>query len=367
LFLRCVENSDATAVPRAFSETGTNMTTPYSLALRALIVTVSMIAVHRADGQVMVPANPSDQVVLNATGVLAQTMTMQSGIPQNLLAGAQGIVIVPNMIRGAFIFGAQYGRGVLLVRNPQGGWQAPRMVTMAGGSFGYQIGVQATDLVLVFRTPQSVANLLAGTLKLGVDASAAAGPIGRQTSAATDLQLGAEILSYSRARGLFAGVALDGSVISLDPAADALYYQPPGTMPASAMQLLQVVNAYSAAPPMVAAPGQIAGGVGWMPQGTANVEATRQQLDTSSRQLAANLDDAWKTYLALPPELYTPNQVPSPQALQQSLTKYEDVACKPEYAALTSRADFKATLKSLRQLSNTRTASNTLQLPPPPR
>jgi lipid-binding SYLF domain-containing protein len=141
-------------------------------------------------------ANPSEQVVLNSAGVLAETMNMQSGIPQNLLAGAQGIVIIPNMIRGAFIFGAQYGRGVLLVRSPQGGWQPPRMVTMGGGSFGYQIGVQATDLVLVFRTQQSVANLLAGTLKIGVDASAAAGPVGRPTSAATDLRPGAEILSY---------------------------------------------------------------------------------------------------------------------------------------------------------------------------
>ncbi|MEX0642095.1 MAG: YSC84-related protein, partial [Pirellulales bacterium] len=244
-----------------------------------------------------------------------------------------------------------------------------RMVTMGGGSFGYQIGVQATDLVLVFRTPQSVANLLAGTLKIGVDASAAAGPIGRQTSAATDLQLGAEILSYSRARGLFAGVSIDGSVISLDPAADALYYQPPGTVPASAMQLLQVVNAYSAVQPMIAAPGQPAvAGTNWMPQGTANVEAARQQLDTASRQLATNLDDSWKTYLALPPELYTPNQMPSPQALQQATTRYEEVARKPEYAALQARPEFQATLQALRQMNNVRTASNTtLQLPPPPR
>src|SRR5262245_709010 len=152
-------------------------------------ILLALAAAQQGACQAVVPVNPADQVVLNATGVLAQTMTLQSGIPQNLIAGAQGIVIVPNMIRGAFIFGAQYGRGVLLVRAPQGGWQAPRMVTMGGGSFGYQIGVQATDLVLVFRTPQSVANLLNGTLKIGVDASAAAGPIGRQTSAATDLQL----------------------------------------------------------------------------------------------------------------------------------------------------------------------------------
>ena len=105
------------------------------------------------------------------------------------------------------------------------------MIQITGGSIGYQIGVQATDLVLVFRTPQSVANVLRGTLKIGVDASAAAGPVGRQTSAATDLQLQAEILSYSRARGAFVGVSIDGSSISLDPTAEAMYYQPPGAVP----------------------------------------------------------------------------------------------------------------------------------------
>ena len=134
-----------------------------------------------------------------------------------------------------------------MMRGPGGAWQPPRMVTMAGGSVGYQIGVQSTDLILVFRTPQSVANLLRGTLKVGVDASAAAGPVGRQASASTDLQLQAEILSYSRARGAFVGVSIDGSSISLDPGTDAAYYQPPGTIPASAMQLIQTLTAYSSA------------------------------------------------------------------------------------------------------------------------
>ena len=153
-----------------------------------------------AEAQLGRPAPGPDQVVINATNVLAQSMAMQDGIPQRMLADAQGIVIVPNMVRGAFVIGAQFGRGLLLVRGPGGAWQAPRMLTIAGGSLGYQIGVQSTDLILVFRTPQSVANLMRGTLKVGVDASAAAGPVGRQASAATDLGLQAEILSYSRAR-----------------------------------------------------------------------------------------------------------------------------------------------------------------------
>src|SRR4029078_62949 len=104
-------------------------------------------------------------------------------------------------------------RGVLLIRDAQGQWQAPRFIQITGGSLGYQIGVQATDLVLGFRTPQSADNAWRGTLKVGVDASAAAGPVGRQASAGTDLSLSAEILSYSRARGAFVGVSIYGSSI----------------------------------------------------------------------------------------------------------------------------------------------------------
>src|SRR6185436_20763760 len=168
----------------------------------------------------------------------------------------------------------QHGRGVLVARDAQGNWQAPRMIQITGGSIGYQIGVQSSDLVLVFRTPQSVANLLRGTLKVGVDASAAAGPVGRQTSAGTDLGLNAEILSYSRARGAFVGVSIDGSSISLDPQAEVIYYQPPGVFPQSAYQLLQMITTYAAVAPVVApvaiagAPGQVAATNGWVPVGT---------------------------------------------------------------------------------------------------
>ena len=265
----------------------------------------------------------------------------------------------------------QYGRGVLIIRDANGAWQAPRMIQMAGGSFGYQIGVQATDLVLVFRTPQSVQNLLRGTLKIGVDASAAAGPVGRQTSAGTDLRLAAEILSYSRARGAFVGVSIDGSSISLDPGAEAIYYQPPGAFPASAAQLLQVIHAYTAAQPGAApvpGTGQIAPapGTGWVAAGSAPamLKRARQQLETPSRQMSANLDDNWKNYLALPPEVYMPNQVPSPQAMQQALQRYEDVARNPEYAALQVRPEFQQTLAALRRMGEVRTASNT-SLPAP--
>jgi hypothetical protein len=267
------------------------------------------------------------------------------------------------------------------MRDAAGTWQPPRFVQITGGSIGYQIGVQATDLVLVFRTPQSVQNLLRGTLKVGVDASAAAGPIGRQTSAATDLQLQAEILSYSRARGAFVGVSIDGSSITLDPAAEAMYYQAPGTVPASAMQLMQTITSFAAPVPMVVgAPAQVAAATGgWVASGASggNTEAMRQQLDRSSRQLTATLDasaanvadvQGWKQFLALPPDVYSPNQAPSPESLQAALSRYEEVARQPQYGFLNTRPEFQEALVALRGLSSPRTAANTSPaLPAPPR
>jgi lipid-binding SYLF domain-containing protein len=322
--------------------------------------------------QVMVQPSPAEVTVVNATNVFAQAMVMPgNSIPRGLISQAQGIAIVPGMVRGAFVVGVQHGRGVLVVRDGQGNWQAPRMIQITGGSIGYQIGIQATDLVLIFRTPQSVANLLAGTIKVGVDASAAAGPVGRQTSAATDLRLQAEILSYSRARGAFVGVSIDGSSISLDPAAEAMYYQPPGTMPASGMQLLQTIAAYSATLPVAATTGQAASaaasGAAWVPQGASEMEVARRQLDLSTRKLSATLDASWRQYLSLPAEVYVPNAAISPPSIQPALARYEDVAKRSEFAALQARPEFQDALQALRRLSEVRTATNTsLNLPPPP-
>jgi lipid-binding SYLF domain-containing protein len=337
------------------------------------VISVAIILVlcpHQVAGQVLVQPSPAELTVIDATTVFAQAMVMPgNSIPRNLLAEAQAIAIMPSMVRGAFVVGVQHGRGVLVVRDATGSWQPPRMIQITGGSIGYQIGVQATDLVLVFRTPQSVANLLRGTVKIGVDASAAAGPVGRQTSAATDLQLRAEILSYSRARGAFIGVSIDGSSISLDPTAEALYYQPPGAVPASAMNLLQTISAYTAAIPMAVAgaPPVPAGGGAWVPQGQSEMETARQELDAASRQLVANLDENWRRYLALPAEVYMPGRMPTAQAIQPALARYEDVARRPEYAALHARPEFQTALNSLRRLSEVRTAANsTMSLPPPP-
>jgi lipid-binding SYLF domain-containing protein len=306
---------------------------------------------------------------VDATNVIAQSATMSGGgIPRSLIAEASAVAIVPNMVRGAFVLGVQHGRGVLLIRDAQRNWQPPRMIQINGGSIGYQIGVQATDLILVFRTPQSVQNLLSRTIKIGADASAAAGPVGRSASAGTDLQLRAEILSYSRSRGAFAGVSIDGSSIALDPATEAGYYQQPGVIPASAAQLIQAVTAYSGPEPAVGPPPGVNAPIATAPPGAPNeLEATRQQLDAASRQLAAILDDNWKQYLALPPDIYMPNRAPNPQTLQQASARYEEISRRPEYAALQSRPEFQQTRSLLWRLNELQQAGATgLQLPPPP-
>jgi lipid-binding SYLF domain-containing protein len=340
-------------------------------------ITVALTAcATAAQAQFFNTQNPSEATVIEATNAFNAAMgTPDSQIPHNILASAQGIAIIPNTFRGAFVVGLQHGRGVMLTRDANRQWQAPRFIEIAGGSFGYQIGVQATDLILVFRSPQSVNNVLRGTLKVGVDASAAAGPYGRQAAAGTDIGMSAEILSYSLSRGVFVGVSIDGSSITLDPTAEAVYYQPPGTLPASAMTLVQTIAAFSAVAP-AAVPGQVAAipGVatpgGWVAAGShaGDAEAARQQLAYYSTQLAANpmLDKNWKDYLALPREVYTPNQVPNAQEMQQALQKYQDVARNPGYAQLSTRPEFQQTLAGLQRMSDVRTASNASQLPPPP-
>ncbi len=145
------------------------------------------------------------------------------GIPQNVLASAECVAVVPTMLNGGFIVAARYGRGVASCRHPKG-WSAPAFFRVEGGSFGLQIGGQAVDLVMLVMNDDGMHRLLSSQFKLGADASVAAGPVGRQAAAGTDWKLRAQILSYSRARGIFAGIALDGAVIRQDKDATREFY-----------------------------------------------------------------------------------------------------------------------------------------------
>ena len=158
-------------------------------------------------------------------------------LPAAMLQKAEGVAIFPNMIKGGFILGVNYGKGVLHIRNPDRTWSPPVMVTMGGGSVGFQVGVQSADILLVFATPRSLNGVLQGQkVTLGADASVAAGPVGVQANAGTDAKLGAEIYSYARSRGLFMGVSLGGADLSVDNNANSVLYGRFGVTPADVFQ-----------------------------------------------------------------------------------------------------------------------------------
>jgi SH3 domain-containing YSC84-like protein 1 len=145
------------------------------------------------------------------------------GIPEEVLGSAQCVAVVPTLLKGGFIVGARYGRGVASCRTPKG-WSAPAFFSIKGGSFGLQIGAQAVDLVMLIMNDNGMKNLLSSQFKLGADASVAAGPVGRHAAADTDWKLKAQVLSYSRARGLFAGLELSGAAIDQDKDATREFY-----------------------------------------------------------------------------------------------------------------------------------------------
>jgi len=155
-----------------------------------------------------------DERLASAALVIREVMaTPDRSIPQSILSGAYCVVVVPKYKKGAFVIGAQYGQGVATCRTGHG-WSAPVFVRLEGGSFGWQIGGQSTDLILVAMNDHGLQHMLASKVKLGADAAASAGPVGRNSQAATDASMHAEFLTYSRSRGLFAGIDLDGTVLS---------------------------------------------------------------------------------------------------------------------------------------------------------
>jgi lipid-binding SYLF domain-containing protein len=220
---------------------------------RLLTISVMTLAVT----QIALASDHADDVTRTqkAAQVFKEIMdTPERGMPQELLDKAQCIAIVPGDKKFAFIFGGSYGRGIATCRTSHG-WSAPIFVALDGGSVGYQIGGSSTDLVMLFMNQHALQSLLRDKFKLGADASVAAGPVGRSAAAATDLNLNAEILSYSRSKGIFAGVSLDGAVVQSDKSGDRSMYGAAvdrheilnGTVPVpvSAKHLVQELHAYS--------------------------------------------------------------------------------------------------------------------------
>lgn len=197
--------------------------------------------------------------VENAGKVVSEILDVPEDIPQDLLNKAYCVVVLPSVLKAAFIFGGSYGRGVMTCRsgsNFDGPWGPPTMMALEGASFGLQLGGQATDFVLLMMSDRSAKGVLTSKVKLGADASAAAGPKGRDLSAATDVTMRAEILSYSRARGVFAGISLEGSTLRPDNdankklygkevSAEAIVLKDAVKAPPSAKQLLSTLDAKS--------------------------------------------------------------------------------------------------------------------------
>lgn len=193
------------------------MNTTRLLAATAVLVLALSSAANAATSE--------EQRVAEASDVLDQLLRIpEKTIPPSLLARAYAVAVVPDVVKAAFGFGVRRGKGIIVVRQDDDSWSNPAFIALTGGSFGWQFGAQSTDVILVFKTRKGVDDIANGKLTLGADASVAAGPLGRTTSAATDIKFEAEVYSYSRSRGLFLGVALEGSGLTMDRAANAAFY-----------------------------------------------------------------------------------------------------------------------------------------------
>lgn len=186
---------------------------------------LALVLVLTPSGRLGAQSDEADRIKESAT-VLGEIMKAEdSAIPASVLGKAEGIAVFPGTVRGGFIVGAERGRGILSVRDEKTRmWSTPAFLTITGGSVGFQIGVRATDLVLVIQNRRGLENLVRNEWKVGAGAAATAGPVGRDAQAATDIQLRAEILSYSRSRGLFAGATLEGATIREDQDANRRIY-----------------------------------------------------------------------------------------------------------------------------------------------
>ncbi|HVP90363.1 MAG TPA: lipid-binding SYLF domain-containing protein [Terriglobales bacterium] len=200
------------------------------------------------------------QKVEDSVRVLQDMMReSDKGIPIKLLERSAGIAIIPDVVKAAFVVGGRHGKGLVCTRRPDGAWSDPAFIGITGGSVGWQVGVQAADIILVFRTARSIENFTRGKFTLGADVGLAAGPLGRSAEASTDAELKAEILSYSRSRGLYVGLSLDGASLYVDAKANENFYGVkgivPGTIfdgkvsgvPEAAAKLRQALAGFSAA------------------------------------------------------------------------------------------------------------------------
>ncbi len=191
-----------------------------SKTLPAIFVVMALVLSSPAPA-----ATKEEQRVADAADIIDQLSRIpEKSIPSSLLSRAYAVAVIPNVARAAIGVGVRHGKGILVVRQDDNSWSNPAFVSLTGGSLGWQIGADSTDIILVFKTRKGVDGIANGKLTLGAGATVAAGPVGRQAAVATDLVFKAEVYSYSRSRGLFAGIALEGAGVTMDRKANARFY-----------------------------------------------------------------------------------------------------------------------------------------------
>jgi lipid-binding SYLF domain-containing protein len=308
------------------------------------------------------PANREETTLNDSYRCLKEIMDIPvNSIPEALFNKADGVAIFPGLVKGSFVIGGQHGYGIFIVKNKEGKWEAPRFASMSGGSIGFQAGIQSADIILIFCTPRSVQAALDGDFTIGADASVAAGPVGRQAMASTNYEFNSELYSYSRSRGLFLGVAVDGCVLRIDEKTNRNYYANGVTEPAR--NVVELVASYvkkagqenspnaeaspvAPAPETLEAPNSVASQIPAsdpIAPATPNMtdrEAARVLLVPAHEKLMQLLEPEWQKWLELPPEAKTPGSTELTPALQTLYDRLEKVRSDPKYTELASLPEF---------------------------
>jgi len=261
-------------------ETMTPLLSRLSIALLAPVALGVSLASTAAADDLARRAEAAAEVLKDLQGIPEQA------IPPNLLNSAYAVAVIPNVVKGGFIFSGSYGKGVLLVRQPDGAWSNPAFIKIGNVGFGWQAGVQGADLILVFKNRRSIDNIASGQFTLGTSASASAGPVGRTAQAMTDGEFKSEIYTYSRSRGLFAGVSVDGGAITIDKLANVQWYG--NTTDGSAARIFSdaSLTTPAGAQPLLDALTRMAPRLDWKDSALASQPATAEPAQPASKTYA---------------------------------------------------------------------------------
>ncbi len=348
------------------------------LVISSLVALTAASMFSTTTGRAVAQDRPSRTVETGISVLRANASVPARAIPQSLFRDAEAVAVIPDMLKVGFVVAGRRGRGFVVVRREDGTWGNPIFVVLTGGSVGWQAGLQATDVVLVFTNQRSLKRVLdgGGKLTLGADVGVAAGPIGRQAAAATDDELRGEIFSYSRSRGLFAGIAIDGSVLEIDDEANSVFYGRDGVRPGEILTG-QAIHIPPAADQLRAELGLLAPSERVPPPESLHEPTlvplelvTRRNVARAWHNFAQRLDSRWTTYFAPPAELFQDGPSPPLQAVEEFVRRFDRVATDPQYQSVAALPHFQETRIALAEYARSLQApvapvGNPLPPPPP--